>query len=65
MIADKSLCADIANALGLGHCCAIDIRMRHNEIMTITATWHPTTSGVDKLPDCFKKYRLVEIEEEK
>jgi len=59
------LCGEICDALGLKHCSSLDIRIATTEFVTVTAKFNPEIDGVKQFPAILKKFRLVEISEEK
>jgi len=56
---------EICDALGIKHGHTIDIHIEKGEIVTATVGFYPEADGVMQFPAILKKYRLVEIEEEK
>ena len=64
LITDKNkICKDIADALGIKHCKALDIHFGTGDVATVRAEYYPEIDGVRQFPAILIEFNLIAKEQ--
>lgn len=58
-----TVCKEIAKALGIKHCRSLDLRIRHDEVVSVKVEFYPEVDGVMQIEKVLEDYELVKKEQ--